>query len=52
MLKVKGMISNKVLVKVINKNKVFRKYDYLINKIVFIDEYEEYIMNEKDYYIL
>lgn len=52
MPKAKGTTSNKVLVKVINKNKALRKYDYLINKIAFIDEYEEYITNEKDYHIL
>ncbi|SAZ85562.1 Phage protein [Staphylococcus aureus] len=52
MPKAKGTTSNKVLVKVINKNKALRKYDYLIKKIAFIDEYEEYITNEKDYHIL
>ncbi|CAC6691658.1 TPA: hypothetical protein PD031_002648 [Staphylococcus aureus] len=52
MPKSKGSTSNKVLVKVINKNKALRKYDYLIKKITFIDEYEEYITNEKDYHIL
>ena len=41
MPKSKGSTSNKVLVKVINKNKALRKYDYLIKKITFIDEYEE-----------
>ncbi|MEJ7274173.1 hypothetical protein WL240_11950, partial [Staphylococcus epidermidis] len=33
-------------------SRALRKYDYLIQKIAFIDEYGEYITNERDYHIL
>lgn len=52
MPKAKGGTSNKVLVKVIDRSRALRKYDYLIQKIAFIDEYGEYITNERDYHIL
>ena len=51
MPKSKGSTSNKVS-ESYKQNKALRKYDYLIKKITFMMNTEEYITNEKDYHIL
>ena len=43
MPKAKGGIGDKVLVKVLNRNREYRRNVKILNKIEFIDKYEEYI---------
>jgi hypothetical protein len=52
MPKAKGQSGDKVLLKVMNRNKAWRRNIKLIEKIEFIDKYEEYITNEMNYHIL
>ncbi|QSF50940.1 hypothetical protein CPA43_03600 [Staphylococcus warneri] len=52
MPKAKGGTGDKVLVKVLDRNKEYRRNVKLLNKIQFIDKYEEYITDEKNYHIL
>ena len=52
MPKAKGQSGDKVLLKVMNRNKAWRRNVKLIEKIEFIDKYEEYITNEMNYHIL
>lgn len=52
MPKGKGETSDKVLVKVLSRSKATRRNQLLMDKIAFIDTYESYITNEKDYHIL
>lgn len=52
MPKAKGGTGDKVLVKVLDRNREYRRNIKLLNKIQFIDKYEEYITDEKNYHIL
>lgn len=52
MPKAKGGTGDKVLVKVLNRNREYRRNFKLLNKIEFIDKYEEYITDEKNFHIL
>lgn len=52
MPKAKGGTGDKVLVKVLDRNREYRRNVKLLNKIQFIDKYEEYITDEKNYHIL
>ena len=52
MPKAKGQTGDKVLLKVRNRNKAWRRNIKLIEKIEFIDKYEEHITNEMNYHIL
>ena len=52
MPKAKGQTGDKVLLKVMNRNKAWRRNIKLIEKIEFIDKYEEHITNEMNYHIL
>ncbi|MHD0383354.1 helix-turn-helix domain-containing protein [Staphylococcus simulans] len=52
MPKAQGGTSDKVLVKVINRSKAKRRNQLIMDKLAFIDTYESYITNEKDYHIL
>ncbi|WP_105977808.1 helix-turn-helix domain-containing protein [Staphylococcus simulans] len=52
MSKAQGGTSDKVLVKVINRSKAKRRNQLIMDKLAFIDTYESYITNEKDYHIL
>ena len=52
MPKGKGGTGDKVLVKVLDKNKATRRNKKLVQKIAFIDKYEDYITNDKNYHIL
>src|SRR5699024_11589664 len=52
MPKPKGQTGDKVLLKVMNRNKAWRRNIKLIEKIEFIDKYEEHITNEMNYHIL
>ncbi|EKU50328.1 hypothetical protein [Staphylococcus massiliensis] len=52
MPKGKGGTGNKVLVKVMDRDKVTRRNKKLVQKIAFIDKYEDYITNDKNYHIL
>ena len=50
--KAKGQAGDKVFLKVMNRNKAWRRNLKLIEKIEFIDKYEEYITNEMNFHIL
>lgn len=50
--KAKGTTGDKVLVKVINRNKQWRRKIKMIEKMQFIDEHEEYVTDEVNYHIL
>jgi hypothetical protein len=52
MPKAKGQAGDKVFLKVMNRNKAWRRNLKLIEKIEFIDKYEEYITNEMNFHIL
>lgn len=52
MPKAKSNTDDKVLVKVLNRNRDYRRNLKLLNKIQFIDKYEEHITDEKNYHIL
>ena len=52
MPKAKGQAGDKVFSKVMNRNKAWRRNLKLIEKIEFIDKYEEYITNEMNFHIL
>ena len=52
MPKAKGGIGDKVLVKVLNRNREYRRNVKILNKIEFIDKYEEYITDDRKYHIL
>lgn len=52
MPKAKGQAGDKVFLKVMNRNKAWRRNLKLIEKIKFIDKYEEYITNEMNFHIL
>ena len=52
MPKAKGQTGDKVLLKVMNRDKAWRRNIKLIEKIEFIDKYEEHITNEMNYHIL
>ncbi|MGW9920511.1 hypothetical protein [Staphylococcus hominis] len=52
MPKAKGQAGDKVFLKVMNRNKAWRRNLKLIEKIDFIDKYEEYITNEMNFHIL
>lgn len=52
MPKAKGQSGDKVFLKVMNRNKAWRRNLKLIEKIEFIDKYEEYITNEMNFHIL
>ncbi|HDD0312004.1 hypothetical protein [Staphylococcus aureus] len=52
MPKAKSNTGDKVLVKVLNRNRDYRRNLKLLNKIQFIDKYEEHITDEKNYHIL
>lgn len=52
MPKGQGQTGDKVLVRVIRNDKDRRKTQELIEKVAFIDEYEENITNDKNYHIL
>ncbi|MDH9162080.1 hypothetical protein [Staphylococcus succinus] len=52
MPKGQGSTGDKVLVRVIKKDKDRRKTQELIEKVAFIDDYEHVITNDKNYHIL
>lgn len=52
MPKAKGGTGDKVLVKVLNRNREYRRNVKLLNKLQFIDKYEEYVTDEMNYHIL
>ena len=52
MPKAKGGTGDKVLVKVLNRNREYRRNVKILNKIEFIDKYEEYITDDRNYHIL
>ncbi|MCE3020991.1 hypothetical protein [Staphylococcus pasteuri] len=52
MPKAKGGTGDKVLVKVLDRNREYRRNIKLLQKMEFIDKYEDYITNDKNYHIL
>ncbi|MCG3401701.1 hypothetical protein K0017_05125 [Staphylococcus massiliensis] len=52
MPKAKGKVGDKVLVKVMNRNREWRRNIKLVNKMAFIDEHEHLITDDKNYHIL
>ncbi|MEJ7508528.1 hypothetical protein [Staphylococcus simulans] len=52
MPKAQGTTGNKVLVRVIRNDKDYRKTQELVDKLAFIDSYEEYISSDKNYHLL
>ena len=52
MPKAKGGTGDKVLVKVLDRNREYRRNVKLLNKLQFIDKYEEYVTDEMNYHIL
>lgn len=52
MPKAKGGTGDKVLVKILNRNRAYRRNIRLIQKMEFIDTYESYITDDKNYHIL
>lgn len=52
MPKAKGGTGDKVLVKVLNRNREYRRNIKILQKMEFIDKYEDYITDYKNYHIL
>ncbi|WP_154836139.1 hypothetical protein [Staphylococcus pasteuri] len=52
MPKAKGGTGDKVLVKVLNRNREYRRNIKILQKMEFIDKYEDYITDDKNYHIL
>ena len=52
MPKAKGGTGDKVLVKVLDRNREYRRNIKILQKMEFIDKYEDYITNDKNYHIL
>ncbi|HAR5756190.1 TPA: hypothetical protein I1490_000244 [Staphylococcus pseudintermedius] len=52
MPKAKGGTGDKVLVKILNRNRAYRRNIRLLQKMEFIDTYESYITDDKNYHIL
>ncbi|TDM48225.1 hypothetical protein ETI08_03545 [Macrococcoides goetzii] len=52
MPKAQGQTSDKVFMRVLKNDKQGQKYKKLVEKVQFVDEHEDIIENEKDFYIL